>query len=325
MKISKIAIFTILILNGTVKSQEFYTCIPNDDWVKGKAKEEITDTYIQNIVKKTILTSKWTLVRKLTPFSAQSEFKGTLPAGRYRVTAAGAGGPEQTREFTLTYSQEYKACVGQAGRNSENNNGGAGGGGMGYGGIYCGGGGGDGTGGTDGGGGSYCLNKFIGNGGWGETENYDGKQSYLNGIKTFYGGGGGDSSGPCGFKGGKGYGDNGGKGGKAWCEDINRVDFVAGAGGGGGGYLGEGGGGGSSADNAGFGLGGTGCYGGGGGAGGYASFVSGGGGGGGGSYFEVGNTRMVLQGGNGLQGELLNTDGGKGAGPDGYVIIEKWE
>ncbi len=48
-----------------------------------------------------------------------------------------------------------------------------------------------------------------------------------------------------------------------------------------------------------------------------------GGGGGGGSYFEVADIKKIVAGGYGKSGTI--SSGGKGAGPDGYVIIEKWE
>ena len=307
-KISKITMIGSLLVTGIVNAQEFYTCVPNDDWVK-------------NLVKETIKKTQWKKIIHLTPASNLSEFKQTLPAGKYRVIASGAGGSEQIREFTLNSSYEFKACVGQAGEDNKNSNGGAGGGGLGYDGIYCGGGGGGGVGfggGDDRGGGTRCLNIRVYNGGY-RTNGKDGTQkSDLadNNVKLFCGGGGGDNNG---FRGGKGYGNYGGKGGVGYSES-------GGGGGGGGGYLGEGGRGGSAnSDETGFGLGGKGCYGGGGGAGGSRSWLVGGGGGGGGSYFEIGDIKLILKGGDGSLGHFLEAGSGNGAGPDGYMIIERWE
>ncbi len=140
-KISKIAIFTILMLNGTVKSQEFYTCIPNEDWVKGKAKEAVTDTHIQELIRKTVNKLEWKKIIHLTPNSNLWEFEQTLQPGRYRVTAAGAGGKEIIKDFTLTTSSVFKACVGEKNAVSSlfSCRIGNGGGGMGYNGRYNGG------------------------------------------------------------------------------------------------------------------------------------------------------------------------------------------
>ncbi len=318
-KISKIAIFTILMLNGTVKSQEFYTCIPNEDWVKGKAKEAVTDTHIQELIRKTVNKLEWKKIIHLTPNSNLWEFEQTLQPGRYRVKIAAAGSKEIIKDFTLTTANEFRACVGIEGtdgggyKNNGGGGGGAGGGGIGYNGYY-----GDGEKGVDGGvrGGNYQPGK----GGKPSDKSTDGNNGSNasgggnNGANSSRGGGAGGGGG-----GGSAYGGRGGNG-DGYMGMLGR--------GGAGGYD-------SSVDGGSFsngkgGEGGQGCCGGGGGGGGGGGSGNGGGGGGGGSYFVInGIVGLILKGGRGEDGKFVSTSekniGGKGAGPDGYVIIEKLE
>ena len=79
-------------------------------------------------------------LRITSPISA---FKGSLGPGKYKVKAVGAGGTEKIREFTLTQTSEFKACVGAGGGgggggggSSFNGSSGSGGGGGGGGGSY---------------------------------------------------------------------------------------------------------------------------------------------------------------------------------------------
>ncbi len=54
-----------------------------------------------------------------------------------------------------------------------------------------------------------------------------------------------------------------------------------------------------------------------------ATYIGGGGGGGGGSYFEIGEVKLLLKGGDGE--DATQEKAGKGASPDGYIKIEKWK
>ena len=106
--ISKFALLvSLLTINTTANS--FYQCIPKKSWKR---------------------------IAHLTPQSKQEEFKQTLQAGKYRVTAAGGGGRPEIKEFTLTSSQEFKACAGERAQDPVGDIAGKGGSGMGYQGRY---------------------------------------------------------------------------------------------------------------------------------------------------------------------------------------------
>ena len=308
-KISKIILMASLLASGITTAQEFYTCVPKKDWWLDIVREGNK--------------KQWKKIIHLTPQSPQSDFQQTLQAGKYRVTAAGAGGEPETKEFTLTTVSEFKACAGASGGDGTtasykefSGGGGGGGGGNGYNGIY------KGENGKDGG----CLKKnradivpcFNNKGGEGDFILATNAIGSIGG-KGGSGGGGGvtssgyqklDSNGAVSGNGGKGYGYGKGKGGD-----------------------------GGVADNVnGYGKGGEGCYSGGGGSGGYikkmpihnnsgllkVAHLAGNGGGGGGSYFAIVNIEMILKGGDGKDATDVNKYG-KGAAPDGYVIIERLE
>ena len=347
--ISKFALLaSLLTINTTANS--FYQCVPKKKWVEKIVRDGINNSY-------------WTEIIHLTPKSDLSEFTKELSAGRYRVRAAGAGGVEQVREFKLTSSQKYKACVGAGG----------------------------------GGGGGYDkVGKGGGSGGDGEKKGAkDGLNNYFVYDKNFYHY---DMEGTGSFGGGQKYAKNGYRGTKTFEKKSIFIDTVTYKVGGNGGYGGGGGGGESMSDNidyiimggggGGGGLGYLGPYGGGGGGGvnfynyvsdaqnvkkvesgagvgggygvgyggvgglevvvnllvvnkNYLSYTGyggygrygcygggggsyGGGGGGGGSYFAISNVELILKGGDGSVSVSGGSVGGKGAGPDGYVIIEKF-
>ncbi len=138
----------------------------------------------------------------------------------------------------------------------------------------------------------------------GKSENgTDGGYYYAGGFS----GKGGDGKGYKGeYKGGKGCYDDG----VNWiCRDGSG--YGEGVAGKAGKYL-------KSAGSTG-GIGGKGCYGGGAGGTGYG----GSGGGGGGSYFEIGNLKLILKGGDGKNGS--EGKGAEGILTDGYIKIEKLE
>ena len=265
MKINKTILLTCLLVSGLANSQEFYTCVPKKDWWDSMIKSNtITQSDIKKIVKEQHV-KRWNEIIHLTPHSAQREFKQVLPAGKYRVIAAAGGGEKHVKEFSINTHREFKACVGEAGKDGVNgghtsSSGGQGfkgGGGMGYDGRY--------EGGTIIKSGDFCSRsgEGYGPGFAGQDLNADGasveKDVYCNSVQDQ---------------------QNGGAGGR----------------------------------------GGTGCYGGA--SGGFGH--GGGGSGGGGSYFKIaGISPLILKGGDGVRGG--NGVGGKGAKPDGYVIIERWE
>ena len=88
MKIKNISKFvmlaSLLVMNTTANS--FYQCVPKKSWKR---------------------------IVYLTPYSPQHLFQQFLQAGRYRVIAAGGGGEQVTKEFTLTTATEFKACAGE--------------------------------------------------------------------------------------------------------------------------------------------------------------------------------------------------------------------
>ena len=96
-KISKIILAASLLASGITTAQEFYTCVPKRDWWIEMVREG---------------SKKWKKIIHLTPQSPQSDFQQTLQPGKYKVIAAGGGGEPETKEFTLTSSQEFKACAG---------------------------------------------------------------------------------------------------------------------------------------------------------------------------------------------------------------------
>ena len=95
--ISKLALLTgLLMINTSTKG--FYQCVPKKDWLIN---------FIQNNQRKI-----WIKVIDLQITSPLDKFKGFLEPGYYRVKAAGAGGKEEVKEFTLIKTEEFKACVG---------------------------------------------------------------------------------------------------------------------------------------------------------------------------------------------------------------------
>ena len=242
---------------------------------------------------------QWVKILDLRITSPLEDFKGFLEPGKYRVKAAGAGGEGEVKEFILRKKEEFKACVGA---------GGGGGGGCGLN-IW------------------YYYKNAGGGGGGGGGKGYAG---YYSGSK------GEDGSEGCnGGEGGNGGGGNGGNGYRLY------NDIEGGKGGMGGGKGGNNGSSGlnncrSNCSNGNYGrrklyfnlpgMGGYGCSGGKGGR--SSSYNSGGGGGGGGgSYFKIADVELMLKGGDGNPGYVQDDrcNGGDGAGPDGYVIVERWE
>ena len=318
-KISKIILIASLFATGLANSQEFYTCVPKKNWVSLEEMKELLKTIKTNTPPPIPKNGVWKEKILLTPDSIQSEFKQTLQAGKYKVTAAGAGTKPVVREFILNEAAEFKACAGLRGeygggtQYDENvydgigGGAGAGGGsGIGYNGVYSG-----------------VLKK-----------EYTGEdRRLLRGIKGkageavmlgSKGGDGGccskDSQGSNGSNGGgygKGYAGKGGKGGKGGGKNIDGSvrdrDRPESGKGGYGCYSGGGGGGG--AGGAGFeekGLKNKETYG-------VAVRASGGGNGGsGGSYFGIDGVIELL-----LKGADRKYDDGEEH--DGFVKIEKWE
>ena len=83
--ISKFALLvSLLTINTTANS--FYQCVPKKSWKR---------------------------IAYLTPSSPQHLFQQFLLAGKYRVIAAGGGGEQVIKEFTLTTATEFKACAGE--------------------------------------------------------------------------------------------------------------------------------------------------------------------------------------------------------------------
>lgn len=325
-KLNKISLLTGLLLINTAHAQTFHTCVPKKDWLLEMLKRE-------KLVPEDPIKETWHVIKHLTITSPKDEFMGFLEAGKYRVKAAGAGGSETVKEFILKEKSEYKACVGAGGGGGGGgykSGGGGGGGGYGYAGAYGGGGGGSG-----------------GRGGKGEYDSYGGiggnaRREYGLGGNGGYGGGGGGGggSGNDGGAGGGGSGGSGGSGGISGDDQHNGNpgsnglnncimcgNYAMGLDSYGNDYKNYGG----SYESDGFGgsvgSGGSGCGGGGGGYGGdqFDANACGNGGGGGGSYFAVDNVRLMLRGGNGKKCFRVGNKfyGGDGAGPDGYVIIEK--
>ncbi len=237
--ISTTALVTSLILSSTTKAQKFYTCVPKKEWIEKIAKE-------------------WKEIIHITPQSKQEEFRQTLPAGKYRVTAAGAGGKPEIKEFSIQsgYKAEFDFCVGTVGEDGGDSVGGEPGAGGRGGHVIC------------------YLSSY-------------GKPVYCSPFFMFTGVGG------CG-----GSGKYAGANGMSGCTKSYEV---------------------------------SGC----------SEVVGGGGGGGGGSYLKmikaypkdaVSRVEVYLEGGGieykfeGGRGKDHNgLSGGKGAGPDGYIIIERWE
>ena len=333
-KLNKISLLTGLLLINTAHAQTFHTCVPKKDWLLEMLKRE-------KLVPEDPIKETWHVIKHLTVTSSEGDFKGFLTAGKYRVKAAGAGGSEIVKQFVLKERSEYKACVGagggggaEEGSNSQYRKGGGGGRGSITG---------------QGGGEMHYLNLGIGYGGAGGSYNYfmHGIMGGSGGYRSGGGGGGGyrENIRGGGGKGGNG-GGSGGKGGKGsytgenasnMCiecrSNINRNKGYNSSsmysGGNGGIYKSSSGSSYSGGIGGGYGSGGSGgsgCGGGGGGGGGSKNYttgvgVGGGGGGGGGSYFAVADIELILKGGDGKAADGNN--GGDGAGPDGYVIIEK--
>ena len=137
-RISKITMVTTLLMAGVVNAQEFYTCVPKKSWWKDTIKESVPSANdIANAMPKSNNQPvSWSTILNLRPSSYQDEFKQTLYPGKYRVSAAAAGGERVIKEFTLTVPTEFKACVGARGGEPSGKKGGYGGGGMGYDGAY---------------------------------------------------------------------------------------------------------------------------------------------------------------------------------------------
>ena len=313
-RVSKVTLLSAMLIAGIVNAQEFYTCVPKKSWWKDTIKESIPSEEIlkeikeslsnnfQNadklaeIIAKGIRNSKKTVWKKIVDLkitSPISDFKQVLQPGYYRVTAAAAGSQEVIKEFSVITPSDFKACVGAGG-----------GGGRGYDGYYGGGGSGRNTGGC---GDSSGYGGGYGGGGGG------GSGGCVDSTKCS-GGGSSGGSGGTGGSGNSGYGGIGRNNCKANCSRKHcGSDGGEGIGGGRGGYGGSGSGGNGGYPGGGGGNGGYGCSGGGG----------GGGGGGAGSYFQVADFELILKGGDGKPAE--GYAGGDGAGPDGYVIVEKME
>ncbi len=303
-QISKISMLASLLVASTINAQEFYTCVPKKSWWKDVMTESV-----EKGIRKGNLKGVWKKIIHLTPTSPLKDFQQPLYIGKYRLTAAAAGGSEEIRYFNLDKETEFKACVGAGGGGGGGGNrfsgycggGGGGGGGRGYGGYYSGGNGGS----SSGGSGGYGIGGEGGSGGFSYAHEVKSGRTGKGGKGGGSGGNGSDSSESGGHNlsigneygsSGKGYGKGvGGKGGNMK-NDINM-------GGGGGGSGCGGGGGGGSFNHSGYG---------------------GAGGGGGGSYFQVADVELVLKGGDGKPADGYN-GGGDGAGPDGYVIVEKME
>ncbi len=203
-KISKITILTALFIGGIVNAQEFYTCVPKRNWWL-------------DIVREGNLKNKWELIIDLTPNLNVELYKQKLYPGKYRIRAAGAGGKEELKEFTIKETATFKACVGRGSGAGGygfgyDGRGGNGGGGMGYKGAY------------DGGlGGQHGENAYTGQGlpgsGYGKGAPGDGAS---------WGGHSGTGGNGC-------YG--GGGGGWGWFADGRSEGTGGGGGGGAGSYF----------------------------------------------------------------------------------------
>lgn len=322
---NKIILIASLFATGLANSQEFYTCVPRKNWVSLEEMKELLKTIKTNTPPPIPKNGVWKEKILLTPDSIQSEFKQTLQAGKYKVTAAGAGTKPVVREFILNEAAEFKACAGLRGgerggvQKDENvydgiggGAGGGGGSGIGYNGVYSG-----------------VLKKGYTGEDYRLIRGIKGKagKGVMLGSK---GGDGGccskDSKGQDGSDGGgygKGYAGKGGKGSKGGGKILD--DSVKGR------------------DYPEYGKGGYGCYsggGGGGGAGGAGFWEKGSKkkgtyvvavradegveGGGGGSYFGIdGVIELLLKGADSRQG--FNYDTKRYEEHDGFVKIEKWE
>ncbi len=216
-QISKVSMLASLLVATMVKAQEFYTCVPKKSWwidvVKSGQKKS------------------WDKIIHLTPSSRQSQFKQYLQPGRYKVKAAGAGGREEIKEFYLTTTKEFKACVGRMGSDEqENGNGGKGGGGMGYNGVYRGGDGGVGGAMKDDYWGDEGTNGNMGGGYGGAGQAGKGGEKGLGPVLSIEG-----ADGQGGYGGAGCYGGGGGGGGSGSKDTIRRG--MGGEGGGGGSYF----------------------------------------------------------------------------------------
>ena len=140
-RISKITLLSAMFVAGVVNAQEFYTCVPKKSWWGDVIKSNVPSASdIANALPKTNPAPNnplsWQTIISLKPSSYQDEFKQTLYPGKYRVSAAAAGGARVIEEFTLTVPTEFKACVGESGGDAKGKTGGQGGGVMGYNGLY---------------------------------------------------------------------------------------------------------------------------------------------------------------------------------------------
>ena len=294
-KTSKITMITALVLAGVVNAQEFYTCVPKKSWWKDTIKESIPSQEILKEIKES-LSNNFQNADKLAEIIAKG-IRNSKKTIWKKIVYLKITSPISDFKQVLQPGY-YRVTAAAAGsqevikefsvtREQEF--------------LAC-------VGAAGGNGGkSRGVGYYSGGGGGGGGRGYMGCYNGESGAGVFHSNEWWSTTGGTGGCGGSGAapGDNSKNKSSEVddcnieCKDLSRSHLNGGLGG----------------------RGGYGCKGGKGGA--LNDSIGGGGGGGGGSYFKVADVELILKGGDGKPADGYN--GGAGAGPDGYVIVEKME